>query len=223
MATGCSSKTKNRSSVLPKPRLRGWVHTVMAPLILLAGVGLMIATPTWGNRFAVGVWMLTGLELFGKSAVYHRVPWGAKVKDVLRRIDHANIAVFIAGTYTPLAVSLATGASRVILLAIIWACALLGVAFRFVWNGVPRWASTILYVVMGWTALWWLPQFWRTCGPAVVILILIGGVFYTVGAISYARQKPNPSPTWLGFHEVFHSCTAVGACCHAVAVGGAVM
>lgn len=190
MATGCSSKTKNRSSVLPKPRLRGWVHTVMAPLILLAGVGLMIATPTWGNRFAVGVWMLTGLELFGNSAVYHRVPWGAKVKDVLRRIDHANIAVFIAGTYTPLAVSLATGASRVILLAIIWACALLGVAFRFVWNGVPRWASTILYVVMGWTALWWLPQFWRTCGPAVVILILIGGVFYTVGAISYAIRNP---------------------------------
>ena len=223
MATGCSSKTKNRSSVLPKPRLRGWVHTVMAPLILLAGVGLMIATPTWGNRFAVGVWMLTGLELFGNSAVYHRVPWGAKVKDVLRRIDHANIAVFIAGTYTPLAVSLATGASRVILLAIIWACALLGVAFRFVWNGVPRWASTILYVVMGWTALWWLPQFWRTCGPAVVILILIGGVFYTVGAISYARQKPNPSPTWCGFHEVFHSCTAVAAICHAVAIGLAVI
>lgn len=223
MATGCSSKTKNRSSVLPKPRLRGWVHTVMAPLILLAGVGLMIATPTWGNRFAVGVWMLTGLELFGNSAVYHRVPWGAKVKDVLRRIDHANIAVFIAGTYTPLAVSLATGASRVILLAIIWACALLGVAFRFAWNGVPRWASTILYVVMGWTALWWLPQFWRTCGPAVVILILIGGVFYTVGAISYARQKPNPSPTWFGFHEVFHSCTAVAAICHAVAIGLAVI
>ncbi|WP_032501546.1 PAQR family membrane homeostasis protein TrhA [Cutibacterium acnes] len=223
MATGCSSKTKNRSSVLPKPRLRGWVHTVMAPLILLAGVGLMIATPTWGNRFAVGVWMLTGLELFGNSAVYHRVPWGAKVKDVLRRIDHANIAVFIAGTYTPLAVSLATGASRVILLAIIWACALLGVAFRFVWNGVPRWASTILYVVMGWTALWWLPQFWRTCGPAVVILILIGGGVYTVGAISYARQKPNPSPTWFGFHEVFHSCTAVAAICHAVAIGLAVI
>ena len=180
MATGCSNKTKNRSSVLPQPRLRGWVHTVMAPLILLAGVGLMIATPTWGNRFAVGVWMLTGLELFGNSAVYHRVPWGAKVKDVLRRIDHANIAVFIAGTYTPLAVSLATGASRVILLAIIWACALLGVAFRFVWNGVPRWASTILYVVMGWTALWWLPQFWRTCGPAVVILIPVSYTHLTL-------------------------------------------
>ena len=223
MATGCSNKTKNRSSVLPQPRLRGLVHTVMAPLILLAGVGLMIATPTWGNRFAVGVWMLTGLGLFGNSAVYHRVPWGVKVKDVLRRIDHANIAVFIAGTYTPLAVSLATGASRVTLLAIIWACALIGVAFRFVWNGVPRWASTILYVVMGWTALWWLPQFWRTCGPAVVILILIGGVFYTIGALSYARQKPNPSPTWFGFHEVFHSCTAVAAICHAVAIGLAVI
>ena len=89
---------ENRGTVLPKPRLRGWVHTVMAPLILLAGVGLMIVTPTWGNRFAVAIWMLTGLELFGNSAIYHRVPWGAKIKDVLRRIDHANIAVFIAGT-----------------------------------------------------------------------------------------------------------------------------
>lgn len=175
MATGCSSKTKNRSLVLPKPRLRGWVHTVMAPLILLAGVGLMIATPTWGNRFAVGVWMLTGLELFGNSAVYHRVPWGAKVKDVLRRIDHANIAVFIAGTYTPLAVSLATGASRVILLAIIWACALLGVAFRFVWNGVPRWASTILYVVMGWTALWWLLNSGAHAGRQLSFLSSLAG------------------------------------------------
>lgn len=214
---------ENRGTVLPKPRLRGWVHTVMAPLILLAGVGLMVVTPTWGNRFAVAIWMLTGLELFGNSAIYHRVPWGEKIKDVLRRIDHANIAVFIAGTYTPLAVSLTTGASRVILLSIIWACALLGVAFRFVWNGVPRWASTILYVFMGWTALWWLPQFWRVGGPAVVILILVGGVFYTVGAVAYARQKPNPSPTWFGFHEVFHGCTAVAAICHAVAIGLAVI
>ena len=96
-------------------------------------------------------------------------------------------------------------------------------AFRFVWNGVPRWASTILYVFMGWTALWWLPQFWRVGGPAVVILILVGGVFYTVGAVAYARQKPNPSPTWFGFHEVFHSCTAVAAICHAVAIGLAVI
>lgn len=220
---GAAGREGRRGALPTPPRLRGWVHTVMAPLVLLAGVGLMIATPTWGNRFAVAVWMLTGIILFGNSAVYHRVPWSAKVKEVLRRIDHANIAVFIAGTYTPLAVALVTGASRVVLLSIIWACALLGVAFRFLWNGVPRWASTLLYVVMGWTALWWLPQFWRSGGPAIVVLILVGGVFYTVGAVSYARQRPNPSPAWFGFHEVFHTCTAIAAACHAVAIGLAVV
>lgn len=205
------------------PRWRGWIHTVMAPVVLVAGLGLMVASPHWGNRLAVAVWILTGLMLFGNSAVYHRVPWQPRTKAILRQVDHANIAVFIAGTYTPLAVALLDGASRVVLLSVIWACAALGVAFRFLWSSVPRWISAGLYVVMGWTALWWLPQFWRSGGPAIVILLLAGGVVYTLGALAYARQRPNPSPTWFGFHEVFHACTAVAAICHGVAIGIAVI
>lgn len=220
VARGVAGASDLRESVLATPpRWRGWIHTVMAPVILVAGLGLMIATSGWADRFALAVWTITGILLFGNSAVYHRVPWRPSIKSVLRRIDHANIAVFIAGTYTPLAVSMTRGLSMVLLLSIIWACALLGVALRFWWRGVPRWVSAILYVVMGWTALWWLPQFWHTGGPAVVILILVGGIFYTVGAVTYAAKRPDPSPQWFGFHEIFHACTAVGAVCHAVAIG----
>ena len=210
------------ASTSGKPLWRGWIHTVMVPVMVLGGLGLMIAADHWGDRFALAVWTLTGLMLFGNSAAYHRGRWSMRTKSVLQRIDHANIAVFIAGTYTPLAVSMSHGSSRVVLLAIIWACALIGVGLRFWWSSVPRWVSTALYVVMGWTALWWLPQFWRTGGPVVVILILVGGVFYTIGAVCYARRRPNPSPRF-GFHEVFHAGTAVGAICHGIAIGLAVL
>lgn len=210
------------ASTSGKPLWRGWIHTVMVPVMVLGGLGLMIAADHWGDRLALAVWTLTGLMLFGNSAAYHRGRWSMRTKSVLQRIDHANIAVFIAGTYTPLAVSMSHGSSRVVLLAIIWACALIGVGLRFWWSSVPRWVSTALYVVMGWTALWWLPQFWRTGGPAVVILILGGGVFYTIGAVCYARRRPNPSPRF-GFHEVFHAGTAVGAICHGIAIGLAVL
>lgn len=205
------------------PRLRGWIHTAMTPAVLLGGLGLIIATGRWGNRFAVAVWVCTGLALFGNSAVYHRIPWAPRIKGVLRRIDHANIAVFIAGTYTPLAVSMLAGASRIALLAVIWGCAAAGVLFRVLWIGAPRWLYTGLYVLMGWTALWWLPQFWQSGGPAVVILIGAGGVCYTLGALAYALRRPDPSPKWFGFHEVFHAGTALGAVCHAVAIGLAVI
>ncbi|AZZ41647.1 PAQR family membrane homeostasis protein TrhA [Acidipropionibacterium jensenii] len=201
------------------PRLRGWIHTVMAPLILLCGLGLIVAGDSWQTRLAVAVWICTGVELFGNSAVYHRVRWSPRVKAVLRRIDHTNIAVFIAGTYTPLAVSMLTGTSRVVLLAVIWGAAVIDVTFRWLWIDAPRWLYTGLYIVMGWGALWWLPQFWHAGGPAVVILVLVGGVAYSAGAVSYALKKPNPSPTWFGFHEVFHAGTAIGAICHAIAIG----
>ena len=119
------------ASTSGKPLWRGWIHTVMVPVMVLGGLGLMIAADHWGDRFALAVWTLTGLMLFGNSAAYHRGRWSMRTKSVLQRIDHANIAVFIAGTYTPLAVSMSHGSSRVVLLAIIWACALIGVGLRF--------------------------------------------------------------------------------------------
>jgi hemolysin III len=113
---------------------------------------------------------------------------------------------------------LLSGTSRVTILALIWGLAAAGVLFRVLWLAAPRWLYTALYIVMGWTALWWMPQCWRSGGPAIVILILTGGVFYTIGAIIYSRKRPNPSPRWFGFHELFHSCTVVAAWCHWVAI-----
>nr|WP_328701945.1 hemolysin III family protein [Aestuariimicrobium ganziense] len=201
-----------------KPKLRGWLHTVMAPITLFGGLTLLVITPTLGGRAAAAVYLLASLALFGHSALYHRGHWTDRVGAVFRRVDHANIFVFIAGTYTPLTVQLLEGRSRVVLLTLIWSAALLGVAFRVLWLGAPRWLYTLLYVAMGWAAVGWMGQFWTAGGPLVVALIVAGGLVYTVGALVYARKRPDPWPTWFGFHEIFHSCTVVAAACHFTAI-----
>ncbi|MDR1767736.1 MAG: hemolysin III family protein [Propionibacteriaceae bacterium] len=206
----------------PKPRLRGWLHAAAAPLIVAASIVFLVLARGWEGKLAMAVYLATSLILFGNSATYHIGRWGPKVKAVLRRFDHSNIYLFIAGTYTPLATFLTTGLSRVVLLAVIWSAAGLGVLFRILWLGAPRWLYTCLYVLMGWAAVWWLPQFWASGGPAVVWLILAGGLVYSGGAVVYALKAPNPLPKWFGFHEIFHTCTVVAAACHFVAIALAV-
>jgi len=201
-----------------KPRWRGWLHTGMAPLALIGGLVLLVLTPTPGGRLAAAVYTLTMLALFGNSAVYHRGTWSEHVQRVFRRVDHANIYLFIAGTYTPIAVQLLTGTSRTLLLVLIWGSAGAGVLFRLFWLGAPRWLYTALYVLMGWTALFWLVPFWLAGGPVVVILIVLGGLIYSYGALVYGRKRPNPSPEWFGFHEIFHACTVAAALCHYAAI-----
>lgn len=201
-----------------KPRLRGWLHLGTAPLALLGGLALMIIAPTTGLRGAVAVYMLASMALFATSAVYHRGTWNPRTMAGLRRADHANIFVFIAGTYTPLTVALLDGVSRIVLLSVVWGVAVLGTTFRMLWLGAPRWLYTILYLLMGWVAIGWLPQFWTTGGPAVVILLVLGGLFYSLGAVAYALKRPNPIPGWFGFHEVFHLGTILAAGCHYTAI-----
>jgi len=164
--------------------------------------------------------MLSALLMFGHSAVYNIGvgTWSPKVYAVLRRMDHANIFVFIAGSYTPLATALLKGTSRVVLLGLIWSCALAGVVFNLIWLGAPRWLHTLLYVVMGWAALGWMPQFWRVGGPSVVGLLALGGIIYTVGAVIYARRKLNPWPGWFESHDIFHACTILAAVAHFAAI-----
>lgn len=207
-----------RAIAAVKPKLRGWLHTVMAPLSLLGGLVLLVVTPTTGGRLAAAVYLLASLALFGNSAVYHRGHWTGRIGDTFRRVDHANIFLFIAGTYTPLAVQLLEGRSRVILLSLVWASALVGVLFRVLWLSAPRWLYTLLYVAMGWAAVGWMGEFWHRGGPLVVALIVAGGLVYTAGAVVYARKKPDPSPTWFGFHEIFHACTVLAAMCHFAAI-----
>lgn len=207
-----------RAVAVVKPRLRGWLHAVMTPLCFLAGLVLIVLTPTVGGRIAVAVYLISALMLFGNSAVYHRGTWQDTTHRLLRRFDHANIFVFIAGTYTPLAVQILHGRSRVALLALIWSAAVLGVAFRVLWLSAPRWLYTALYLLMGWAAVGWLAQFWTEGGPLVVALIVLGGLVYSLGAVVYARKRPDPSPKWFGFHEIFHSATVLAAACHFAAI-----
>jgi hemolysin III len=201
-----------------KPRLRGWLHAGAAPLALIAGIVLVSLAPTALGRLGGVIFLVASVLLFGTSGLYHRGTWSRPWDGILRRLDHANIYLFIAATYTPLALLLLTGASRVLLLSVIWAAALGGMVFRLCWLSAPRWLYTALYLVMGWAAVGWLGAFLAAGGPTVLILILAGGACYTAGAVVYGRRRPNPSPAWFGFHEIFHACTIAGFICHYVAI-----
>ena len=201
-----------------KPVMRGWLHLGMTPLILICGLTLTALAPALDVRLACALYTLTAVQLFGTSAVYHRGNWKQKTLAVFRRMDHSNIFIFIAGTYTPLAVALLDGTARLSLLALIWGLAIAGVAFRMLWLGAPRALYTVLYVAMGWAAVGWLPQLWAAGGPAVVILIIVGGVVYSLGAVAYGTKRPKISPKWFGFHEVFHACTIVAAALRHIAI-----
>jgi hemolysin III len=201
-----------------KPRLRGWLHAGAAPLALVAGIVLVSLAPTALGRLGGAVFLAASVLLFGTSGLYHRGTWRRPWDGILRRLDHANIYVFIAATYTPLALLLLTGASRVLLLSVIWAAALGGMVFRLCWLSAPRWLYTALYLVMGWAAVGWLGAFLAAGGPTVLILILAGGACYTAGAVVYGRRRPNPWPAWFGFHEIFHACTIAGFACHYAAI-----
>jgi hemolysin III len=201
-----------------KPLLRGWIHLGMFPVALVAGVVLVLVSPTEAARWSTAVFALTSVMLFGTSAVYHRGTWSPRVAGVLRRLDHSNIFLIIAGTYTPLAVLLLDGPTGRLLLWVVWVGAVLGLTGRVLWLGAPRWLYTPIYVALGSVALGFLPQFARSGGTDVVSLVLAGGVAYVAGAVVYGIKKPNPSPRWFGFHEVFHVLTVIGFGCHYAAV-----
>lgn len=203
-----------------KPRLRGWLHAGMFPLAVVGSIVLVALAPTSSARVANTVFGLTAAMLFGTSAVYHLGTWSPRVTGVLRRLDHSNIFLIIAGTYTPLAVLLLPAHTATVLLWTVWIGAVVGLLARVLWLGAPRWLYTPLYVILGMAALGYLPQFARADagGPVIVWLIAGCGVAYVIGAVVYATKWPNPSPRWFGFHEVFHSLTVIGYTCTLVAV-----
>lgn len=201
-----------------KPRLRGWLHLGTAPFALVATAVLVALAPTTQARVAATVFGATAVLLFGVSALYHRGRWAPRTNRLLKRLDHANIFLIIAGTYTPFAVLLLPSGAGTTLLWIVWAGALAGVAFRVLWVGAPRWLYTPVYVALGWVAVFYLGPLLEGGGPVVVGLIVAGGLLYTVGAVVYGTKRPNPSPRWFGFHEVFHACTVAAFLAHYGAV-----
>ncbi|KAA8821652.1 PAQR family membrane homeostasis protein TrhA [Bifidobacterium vespertilionis] len=203
----------------PKPLLRGWIHAVAAPLALAAGIVLICLAPFASLKWACAVFMTCSLVLFGNSAAYHLGDWSPRVTDVLRRIDHMNIFLLIAGTYTPVSFALSPFWRNTIITGM-WACTAVALIIHVIWINAPRWLYTITYIVFGVSGVAFMGLFWESpvAGPAVVVLLASGGACYIAGAIVYALRKPDPWPRVFGFHEIFHVGTVAGYACHMVAI-----
>jgi hemolysin III len=208
-----------------KPKLRGWLHLATAPLTLAAGIVLIALSPTATTRWGSAVYVASAVLLFSTSALYHRGHWSPRVGTLLRRFDHANIFLLIAGSYTPFSLMLLSGTDRVVMLALVWSGALLGVAFRVLWIGAPRWLHTPVYMALGCAAVFFLPQFAHGAerlgvgvGVAIMVLIAVGGALYLMGGVVYGFRRPDPWPRFYGFHEVFHTLTIIAFATHYVGV-----
>jgi hemolysin III len=203
------------------PRLRGWLHAYAAGTSIASGAALVaVATALRGERAGAttAVYAATVTLLFGTSALYHRINWGPVAHRVMKRLDHSMIFVFIAGTYTPIAVLTLPHNDAVAVLVAVWTGALFGVALQTAWPGAPRWLSAPCYIALGWIAVFVIPDLLHNAGVATFVLIMVGGVVYTLGALVYATKRPDPFPGVFGFHEVFHLCTLVAALAHYVAI-----
>ncbi|MCX6434586.1 MAG: hemolysin III family protein [Actinomycetes bacterium] len=196
-------KPKIEVTPVVPPKLRGWFHLGATPVVFVASLVLFILSHN-SLKFAVALYSLTAITLFSVSAVYHRVPWSPSRKKIWRRWDHANINLLIAGSYTPFAVALLEGRDRNILLSVVWIGAIVGVAVRVFWLTAPRWLYVANYLVLGWVAVIYTPALYRAGGLWILIPILIGGLFYSVGAIFYALKFPGKNARYFGFHELFH-------------------
>jgi len=201
-----------------KPHLRGWLHAGTFPVAVAAGIVLVVLADGTRETVANAVYAASAALLFGISALYHRGNWSPGTEKLLKRLDHSNIFLIIAGTYTPFSLILLQNDGGTALLWIVWAAALGGIAFRVLWVGAPRWLYTPVYIGLGWVAVFYLGDILDAGGWAVVALLAVGGLFYTAGGIVYGLKRPNPSPQWFGFHEVFHALTLGAYAVHYVAV-----
>ena len=208
-----------------KPRLRGGLHLATIPLTLVAGVALIGLSPTSSTRIGSAIFIGSALALFTVSAAYHRGNWSPGTRAVLRRMDHANIFLLIAGSCTAYCLLLLHGKERVVLLSVVWIGALLGALFGICWINAPRWLHTPIYVALGGAALLFAPGFLDGAsrldagiGAVTLILLSTGAALYTVGGAVYGFQKPDPWPRWFGFHEVFHSLTILAFASHLTGV-----
>lgn len=199
------------------PRLRGVLHLITAPIAIVGGLVLVALAGTVSGRISLAVFTVTSALLFSGSAVYHIGNWSPRTKQMLRRLDHSNIFLIIAGTYTPLSIMILNDDDARRLLAFVWAGALLGVGIHNFWASAPRGIYVPIYIALGWAAVAYLPQF-AAASIVVLGLLIAGGVLYTLGALVYAFKWPSLSPTWFGFHELFHAFTVLAFAAHFTAI-----
>jgi hemolysin III len=214
--------TQGATDVLARPRLRGWIHFYSAVAAVFAGSALVAVSWALVSKragHATLAYALASVAMFAVSAIYHRVYWQSAVaRQWMRRLDHSMIFVFIAGTYTPFARLDMPRTTGYVVLAIVWGGALVGTALALFWPSAPRWLGVTLYLLLGWVAVWYAGTILHNVGVAATVLLGVGGVLYTIGAVFYGLRWPDPWPTTFGYHEVFHACTAVAAICQYVAI-----
>jgi hemolysin III len=198
----------SRTEAAAKPLLRGYLHLGAALLAVIGTITLLfLAAGDPLKQVTLGVYGLSSVWLFGMSALYHIGSWEPRRKALLRRLDHANIFLLIAGTYTPIALNVMTGWWRSGILAAVWGLALAGVGAAAPRLSLPRWVMVALYLVTGWVALAAIPEITHNLGVGALLTLVLGGALYTLGALAYAFKRPNPWPRVFGYHEVFHLST----------------
>jgi hemolysin III len=202
------------------PRMRGVTHAWAMWFALVACVVLALYAPTGLARAAALVYGVGLCALFAASGLYHRWRWNPRWRPLLRRIDHSTIFIFIAASYTPVALLVLEGPIQVIVLISVWAGALAGVALSVAWITAPRVLVAACYLALGWVSVITIPQLATNLGVAPFVLFVTGGLLYTVGAVIYAMRRPNPWPRTFGFHEIFHVLVIAAAAVHFVAMAG---
>lgn len=218
-----STTTLAQSSATARPRLRGVSHQVAFFVSLFSGGALIALAPAGAARVEVVVYAASLSGLLGVSALLHRRDWSPRVRRNLQRLDHSMIFVLIAGTYTPIAGTVLEGGTRAAVLLTVWVGTLAGVVFTVAWINAPKWLAALPYVALGWVAIGAAPQLIDGLGRDGFSLIALGGVFYTAGAIVYARKRPDPLPTVFGYHEIFHAFVIAAAAVHYAVIASIVL
>ena len=205
-----------------RPTLRGVSHLLAALGALPAASWLVSRASSPAAEFGAWVYGASLVVLFTTSATYHRVLWTDPViRSAVGRIDHSAIFVLIAGTYTPFCLLIGT-ASGLALLATVWASAVLGMVIVVFFPRTPRPVRSTIYVLLGWMIVPFLPALHAALGTRPFLLVLLGGAFYTAGAVIYATRRPDPYPSVFGFHEIFHLLVVAAAGCQFLAVEAAI-
>ena len=202
---------------LVKPLLRGRFHEAGFYLALILAIPLILTADPGRARLAGGVFMVCLAGCFGASALYHRPTWSPGKRVWLARLDHAGIYLLIAGSYTPIGLIVLSGRWRVSVLAIVWTGATIAILVKLFWVRVPKWASAVIALTLGWIGIVAIPELLKLPVGGVTLLLL-GGAFYSVGAVIYAFKRPNPVPHVFGYHEIFHALTLAAAACHLAAI-----
>jgi hemolysin III len=201
-----------------RPKLRGVFHQYAFFVSLVLGVVLVFGAETTRERVAAAIFAASVSAMLGISALYHRVIWPPGPRRWIRRLDHAAIFLLIAGTYTPFGLLALDGAWRVVVLSIVWIGALAAIVLKVTWIDAPRWVAAVIALSLGWVGIFAMPKIYERAGLTALILLALGGLFYTAGALVYARRRPDPLPATFGYHEIFHALVVGAAGCQYTAV-----